>query len=222
MIITKQKPFEEILRALEGEQSVFLVGCAECATLCQTGGEEQVKEMQEKLEAAGKEVAGWVVLDPACHILEAKKELRKRKEGVGRASSLLVMACGVGTQAIEEATSKIVHPACDTLFLGATQRFGHFEEYCSLCGECVLDLTGGICPVTRCAKGLLNGPCGGAKNGKCEVDPEKDCAWVLICERLKEIGRLDNLISMPPQVKDYSKARKPARLILEHKGVAGQ
>lgn len=206
MIISEQKPFEEILRFLEGEEKVFIVGCELCATLCQTGGEPQVKEMKARLEEAGKVITGWIILNPACHILEAKRGFREKKEAVNSADSLLVMACGNGVQAVMEASNKLVHPALNTVFLGAIKRFGQYEERCSLCGECLLDITGGICPLTRCSKGLLNGPCGGAKNGKCEVDPEKDCAWELIYKRLGDIGKLNRMREIQPP-KDYSKSQ---------------
>jgi ferredoxin len=218
MIISEQKPFEEIKACLEGEEKVFIVGCGDCATVCQTGGEEQVKEMQEKLEAKGKIVTGSIVLNPACHVLEVKRGFREKKEEVNAAASLVVMACGNGVQAVTEASGKITHPALNTLFLGSIQRFGHYLERCSLCGECVLEKTGGICPLTRCTKGLLNGPCGGAKDGKCEVDSEKDCGWELIFKRLKEIGQLERLKEFqPPKARHKGKRW---RVILERKAAS--
>ncbi|MBW2039643.1 MAG: methylenetetrahydrofolate reductase C-terminal domain-containing protein [Deltaproteobacteria bacterium] len=215
MIISEQKPFKEILGYLEDEEKVFIVGCGDCATVCQTGGEEQVKEMKAKLEGVGKIVTGWIVLNPACHILEVKRGFREKKEEVSSANSLLVMACGNGVQAVVEASGKVAHPALNTLFLGSIQRFGQYLERCSLCGECILEKTGGICPLTRCAKGLLNGPCGGAKDGKCEVDPEKDCAWELIFKRLNELGKIERLKEFQPP-KAYSRSRR-WRVILERK-----
>jgi len=218
LIITKAKPFPEILQSLQREETVFLVGCSECATVCKTGGEEEVKAMRERLEQEGKVVSGWVILDPGCNLLEARKEFRKHKEEVTHADSLLVMSCGGGVQIAQEASGKVVHPANNTLFLGTVKRFGQFQQYCSMCGECILDLTGGICPMTRCAKGLLNGPCGGANDGKCEVNPDNDCAWIKIYDRLKEIGRLDEFIASPVQLHDYSVNTKPTTLLLERNG----
>ena len=213
MIISEQKPFEEILGFLEGEEKVFIVGCELCATLCQTGGEEQVKEMEAKLEEAGKTVTGWIILNPACHILEAKRGFREKKEAVNSADSLLVMTCGTGVQSAMEASNKLVHPALNTVFLGAIKRFGQYEERCSLCGECLLDIMGGICPITRCSKGLLNGPCGGSQDGKCEVDPSIPCAWQSIIERLTKLGQLDRLekIVAPKKWKDSLIAGLPVR-----------
>jgi len=218
MIITEQKPFEEILKNLEGENNIFIIGCKLCATVCQTGGEQQVKEMKEKLEKEGKIVTGWVVIDTPCHMLETKKVLRQRESEVNNADGILVFACGGGTQLVCEASGKSTHPGCNTLFLGVIERFGQFSERCSLCSECMLEKTKGLCPVTLCTKGLLNGPCGGAKEGKCEVDPQQDCGWILIYKHLQKLGKLELLKEFQP-AKDYSKLRKPHKRILERKSV---
>jgi len=206
MIITKQKSGEEISQFLAAYKSVFICGCSECATLCKTGGEEEVKAMKERLEQAGKIVTGWVVLDPACHKLNNKKFFREYKSQIDQCNALLVMACGNGTQTVAEDIEKPVYPGCESLFLGEIVRFGIFEERCQLCGQCLLDITGGICPVTRCSKSLLNGPCGGSEGGKCEIDPEIDCGWQLIIDRLKEKGRLSDLTRIIP-AKDWSTSR---------------
>ena len=215
MIITKAKPFPEILQSLERDKVIFLVGCSECATVCKTGGEEEVKAMRDHLEDEGKVVSGWVILDPGCNLLEARKEFRKTKKEIAQADSLVVMSCGGGAQIAQEASSKVIHPTNNTLFLGTVKRFGQFQEYCSMCGECILDLTGGLCPVTRCPKGLLNGPCGGAKDEKCEVNPDNDCVWIEIYDRLKEIGRLKEFLASSVQVHDYSVNANPSALVLE-------
>ncbi len=206
MIITQQKPFEEIIGFLEKSKTVFICGCSECATLCKTGGEEEVQQMKKRLEEAEKRVPGWVVLDPACHILENKKHFRENKAQLSKADSILVLACGNGVQAVSESIDKIVYPGVNTLFLGDIIRFGQFEERCQLCGECLLDKTGGICPISRCSKSLLNGPCGGSENGKCEIDPDIDCAWQLIIDRLSKQGQLDRLKEIIP-AKDWSTSR---------------
>lgn len=216
MITTEQKPFEEILKYLEGESKIFIIGCKRCATLAQTGGEDQVKEMKGKLEKEGKTVTGWVIIDPPCHILETKKALMEKESEVNQSEAMLVLACGGGTQAVREVSSKNTHPGCNTLFSGVIERFGQFSERCSLCADCVLEKTKGLCPITLCTKGLLNGPCGGAKEGKCEVDPEKDCGWQLIYKHLQELGKLELLKEFQP-AKDYSKLMKPHKRILERK-----
>ncbi len=206
MIITQQKPFEEIIGFLERSNAVFICGCSECATLCKTGGEEEVKQMKKRLEETGKKGSGWVVLDPACNILENKKHFRENKAQLSKADSILVLACGNGVQAVSESIDKIVYPGVNTLFLGDIIRFGQFEERCQLCGECLLDKTGGICPISRCSKSLLNGPCGGSENGKCEIDPDIDCAWQLIIDRLSKQEQIDRLKEIIP-AKDWSTSR---------------
>ena len=189
MIISAQKNKEELLQALEGQTRLFLVGCAACATACKSGGEEEVFRMQEWLASVGREVTGSVVIDEACHIMRAGRDLRHRRLQVEEAEALLVLACGAGIQSISASTDRRVIGGLNSLFLGNIRRFGQYEEKCCLCGECILNETAGICPVTNCAKGLLNGPCGGMEAGKCEVDREIDCAWHSIYERLKKQGR---------------------------------
>jgi len=209
MIIQKQKAFETILDALGGQQNIFLVGCSDCATTCKTGGEEELAEMKSRLEAAGKTVNGAQVCETACLRGEVRSQLSAHKAELDGADAVLVMACGTGAQTVGDQTDLPVHPGCDSLFIGEVIRQGKFTEKCSACGACILEETGGICPVTRCSKGLMNGPCGGYNaDGKCEVDPEKDCAWILIYERLRERGQLDKLRKMQP-AKDHAVAAKP-------------
>lgn len=203
MTITEPKSFEEIMKLLGSAQKVFLVGCTYCATIIKTGGEDEVKEMKRKLEEAGKEVTGWVIMDPGCHILQVSRQAREHQEEIDAADAALIMSCGSGVQSFVEATGKVAVPALNTLFLGDIHRLGHYTEYCAACGECILDQTGGICPVTRCAKHLLNGPCGGSSEGKCEANPELDCVWQLIIDRMTELGRLKELGEMIP-AKDWS------------------
>ena len=219
MTITEQKPFEEILALLEPFTRVFIVGCGECATLCQTGGEYEVEEMKQKLTEQGKEVVGTAIPNAVCEILDTKRELRKTKEAVAQAEAFLVLCCGAGVQAVVEAAGdgKHVIPGCNTLFLGDTYRKGQHYEWCSMCTECVLGEYGGICPITRCPKGQTNGPCGGTDNGKCEVDPDQDCVWTLIFNRSKEIGVWDKIAARDNirEPKDYSRLRKPRKRIYE-------
>ncbi|SNB45921.1 methylenetetrahydrofolate reductase C-terminal domain-containing protein [Geobacter sp. DSM 9736] len=211
MIVSRQKPFTEILTAIGDSRTVFLVGCAKCATVCKAGGEEEVWQMQEALTAEGKEVTGSLVIDEACHMLRASRDLRGRKEMVEEAEAVLVLACGAGVQSISSALPQKVIAGLDTLFLGNIRRFGQFEQKCSLCGECILTGTGGICPVTVCAKGLLNGPCGGMDNGRCETDAELECAWYQIYTRLQNRGEEDSLRRIILR-KDFSKMLKPGKL----------
>ncbi len=216
MIISENKPIEEILKFLQGKKNVFLSGCAQCATVCQVGGEKEVLEMKKKLEESGKEVTGYLVIDPGCHLLQAKKDLKGKKEELDKSEAILSLACGDGTQTLAHIVDKPVYPANNTLFIGEIERMGHFAEMCVACGDCELAWTGGICPVARCSKGLLNGPCGGSKGGKCEVSQENDCAWILIYNKLKDLGELDNLIEIRAP-KDYGKAIRPRKLVVERR-----
>ncbi len=211
MHATIQKPFAEILEMLEGESSVFIVGCGNCARKCQSGGEPEVAAMRERLEKVGKTVVGTFVPDGTCSLTEVSGLVKNNQAAVNEADSMLVLACGQGVHTVVDATGKITHPGCNTIFGGETIKPGDVREYCQLCGECVIDAYGGLCPLTLCAKGLLNGACGGSKDGKCEVDPERDCGWNLIYERLKAIGKLDNLYQYR-EPKDYRKATRSRRL----------
>ena len=215
MIITKQKEFKEILKYLEGQTKIFLIGCGECSTTCKTGGEDDIKKIKEALEKEGKVVTGYSVPEAPCIAAKVKMELAKNRKLIESSDAVLVLACGLGIQSVKEnlRVEKPVHVGCDTLFMGAIDAGGAFLERCSACGECVLELTGLICPLTRCPKSLLNGPCGGQDKGKCEVDKDRDCAWILIYNELKKQNKLDLLKEIKPP-KDYSKTSKPRQLSL--------
>ncbi len=188
--ITRAKPAEDIERLLEGLGRVFIIGCGTCTTLTRTGGEAEIKEMQNTLPGKGKLVTGSVVLPVACDNLAAEA-LCEYADSIKLADVLLIMSCAFGAQTIARQTRKMVVPAVDTVFIGKETSVGLFDEICTQCGTCIIGETGGICPVTSCHKGMLNGPCGGTNNGKCEIDSMKDCAWTLIYNRLKDLGRLD-------------------------------
>jgi ferredoxin len=212
MIITKKRDLKKLLENLKNYKSLFLIGCSECASLCGTGGDPELASMKEALETEGKTVTGTFLPKTGCQTLGTKIELKKDKEACAAADAIIVMSCGAGTQsAVEIFPDKPVFPANDSLFLGNMTRFQMFDERCSLCGECILDKTGGICPVTACPKGLLNGPCGGTDNGKCEVSSDIDCAWVRIYDRMKKIDQLDDFRKVL-EPKDWSASRKPATL----------
>lgn len=216
MIITKKKNFAAILESLKGRESIYLFGCDSCAEQCETGGEKEVKAMAELLEKQGKKITGFSIPPETCYSMLIKKHCREDKSAVEKADALLVLACGAGVKAVADAagSEKPVFPALDSLYLANVMRYGHFFEGCSLCGNCVLGETGGICPHTQCPKGLLNGPCGGMAKGKCEVNMENDCAWIMIYARLKAQGRLDTLkkIASP---KDHSNSVKPRTVVVE-------
>ena len=193
MILSKQKPWEEISSYLDGENSVFLLGCNGCAQASGTGGPEQVAEMKSQLEGSGKKVTGSAVIDFLCEKALVKSRLRGKIEPIKAADSILVMTCGIGVQAVAASVNKVCHPACNTVNLGGSRGEWRGSERCKECGDCLLEYTGGICPLTACTKGLINGQCGGASKGKCEVNPEWDCGWELIYQRLKEKNQLDIL-----------------------------
>ena len=188
--ITKQKPFDEIKQQLDTFDRVYVVGCGTCATMTRTGGKEEVLDMKELLQEAGKLVTGWTVIPTACDEM-TEVAMRENNGAIQNANCILIMACALGVHKVSLYIDKPVIPALNTLFIGIEETPGCFHEVCAQCGQCVLGETAGICPLTACHKGLLNGPCGGTNNGKCEVDNEKDCAWTLIYQRLKEQGRLD-------------------------------
>ncbi len=188
--ITRQKPFEEIKERLADFDRLFIVGCGTCTTMTKTGGIDQVLEMKERLQELDKRVSGWTVIPTACDEM-TEVAMKENSRAIQDASCILSMTCALGVHRMSLYLDRPVIPALDTLFIGMEDTPGCFHEVCAQCGQCILGETAGICPITTCHKGLVNGPCGGTNNGKCEVDKEKDCAWTLIYERLKEQGRLD-------------------------------
>lgn len=212
--ITAQKPFEEITQALSGVGKVYLVGCGTCATMCHTGGKSEVLEMKAKLETAGKKVTGWMIIPTACDEL-TKDALKENAKDIEAADGILVMSCAFGAQTITLYINKPVYPALNTLFVGKEEAPGRFVEVCMQCGNCILAKTVGICPLVRCAKSLLNGPCGGSVGGKCEISPDIPCAWQMIYDRLAALGQLDKLEEIiPPRDWSTSSAGGPRRIII--------
>lgn len=211
MIITQKKPVEELLAMLSGVKKVALVGCGTCASACQTGGEKELEDMKRFLEERGFEVVGTALPDECCHKLLVKRDLRALKNS--GAEAIVGLSCGDGVQTVADNVDLPVYPANNTMFLGQVERVGIFHEYCRMCGDCVLGDTGGVCPVTRCAKSLVNGPCGGQKNGKCEVCPDNDCAWVLIYRRLEATGQTEKL-GRTRKTKGYAGAYYPKHVNL--------
>jgi ferredoxin len=204
MIVSELKPMEEILGYLQGESRVFVVGCTGCAEACETGSLAQVIKMKGELEKAGKTVTGHDVVDFLCSKSLIKTRLRPKTKAIMAADSVLVMTCGIGVQCVAASVNKLVHPATNTVSLGGATGEWWSEERCAQCGDCLLDHTGGICPVTACSKGLINGICGGSKNGKCEVGKDRECGWSRIYERLKARGRLDKMRTFVPAKKNRS------------------
>lgn len=195
--ITAQKPLEELLGYLGSVDRLFVVGCGTCPTMLNTGGVEQVSELASTLREAGKKIVGEAVLPVACEPLPADA-LSEFLSLLGDTEAVIVMSCAYGVRAVADNVTLPVIPGLNTMFIGREEGPGVFVEECAQCGDCVLALTGGICPIARCAKMLFNGPCGGSVAGKCEVDKSIPCGWQLIFDRLKALGRLDLMDEIIP------------------------
>lgn len=215
MIISRQKTLDEILESLQGCQKVFLVGCGECATACKSGGEAEVALIKQELEKRGKTVCGMCVPSAPCVAAKLKTEMAKSMQAARDAEALLVFACGLGVQSVKDndRLGKVVLPGCDTICAAVMDAKGDFFEKCSMCNQCVLDETEGICPVTLCPKGIMNGPCGGMNKGKCEVDNDKDCVWVLIYNELQKKNKLSGLNKIR-RPRDYKKSLRPHKVLM--------
>jgi len=214
MIVAKRKPFKEILASVEEFQKVLIVGCGTCVAVCLAGGEKEVGLLSSELAMASELKGSPLVLGEATVERQCDREfLRELSSIVPEYDAVISLACGVGVQFLAEMfPDALVLPGVDTAFIGANDDVGYWSERCRMCNQCVLAVTGSVCPVTMCAKGLLNGPCSGMQDGKCEVQPEKPCAWVQIYERLEAAGRLDRIRGLlPPQ--RHSLSTTPSRLV---------
>ena len=199
MLITELKAKETILSLVSGK--VFIINCHGCKET--HFPEKEAEEFQKELSAGGN-VTGILTTDYICHPENLALRLKKHQAAIDAADTVLVFSCGVGVQTVAQyLEGKKVCAACDTYALPGFQGVTPLEYDCKQCGECFLNLTGGICPLTACSKSLVNGQCGGAKNGKCEVDPNMECGWERIQKRLAQIGRLDAL-KCPVQVRNYA------------------
>ena len=214
MIITECKPLDEITKSLEGYLRIFLVGCGECAATCKTGGEPEILKMKEELEKQGKVITGFSMPSAPCLAAQIKIELAKNMLALRQTEAILVLACGLGVQSVKDndRLALAAIPACNTLFGAVMDAQGNFYEKCSMCAECVLAETGGVCPITLCPKGLLNGPCGGMDKGKCEVDKDNDCAWVLIYKELDKKKRLADFKKIKGP-KNFKKVTRPHKIL---------
>lgn len=205
MIIGKQKPLAEIRKMIANYDKILILGCGTCSTVCLAGGEKEVAILASSLRMAekidGKDKTFYE------HTIKRQCEwefIDEISEKVKEVDVVLSLGCGVGVQAIAERFPNCrVLPGLDTCFLGLTEEPGIWSERCAACGSCFVHETADICPIARCAKGLLNGPCGGSADGKCEISPDTPCAWQMIYDRLAEMGRLDELEEIQP-VKDWS------------------
>ena len=194
MNATERKPNDEILRSLEGAAKVFILGCQGCPIGCETGGEPWLKDMTALLAGAGKAVAGSALIDMICNKAIVGIRLGRQADALAAADAILVGSCGVGVQSTGNMVGRRAVPAMNTICMGDYQGLWPSNERCAECGECVLAWTGGLCPITLCAKSLINGQCGGTGyDNSCEVSRERPCGWHLIYDRLKSLGRLDDM-----------------------------
>jgi len=206
MITAERKPIAEIKEMLAPYRKILVVGCGSCVAECASGGEKEVGLLASALrmdaKISGKEIeVKEMTLDRQC-VYEFIDQLT---DVIHRYDIVLSLACGAGVQAVAEVFPKVlIVPALNTTFLGETKEAGLWVENCRGCGDCKLGVFAAVCPVTRCAKGLFNGPCGGSRTERCEVDPDVPCAWQLIVSRLEDMGRLDLLRKVHPPA-DWSK-----------------
>jgi ferredoxin len=218
MIVAKQKPIAELKEMLRPYKKVLILGCGTCVKTCYAGGEDEVAALASALRLAfGTE---GITIETEEQTVERQCEDAFIQEAVGavaRSQAVLSLACGAGVQTVARRFPKaVLLPGVNTDFIGVLEKPGLFTEECSACGDCELDTFGGICPITRCSKRLMNGPCGGSKNGKCEVNQDIDCAWQLIIDKLTAQNKLDNLKRLIP-AKNWrtSLAGGPRKLIRE-------
>ena len=218
MIVAKQKPLAEIKEMLRPYRKVLILGCGTCVKTCFAGGEDEVATLASALRLAYRQEGKTIETEELTVERQCEDAfIQEAAEAVSRNEAVLSLACGAGVQAVARRFGKaVLLPGVNTTFMGVLEKPGLFTEECSGCGDCELDTFGGICPVTRCSKRLMNGPCGGSKNGKCEVSPDIDCAWQLIIDRLSALGQLDNLKRYIP-AKDWrpSLSGGPRRLVRE-------
>jgi len=225
MIIAEQKSLDEIKNLIGESEKVLVVGCGTCVTVCFAGGSREAEipsaslRMSSKLEGKSKDVKD-VTIQRQCEW----EYLDQIKEQIDDADIVLSLGCGIGVQAIAERYPNTwVVPGLNTTFLGLPSEQGVWEERCAACGDCVLGLTGGICPIARCSKSLLNGPCGGSEAGHCEIDPEVPCAWQLIYDRLDSQDKLE-LIMEVNEPKNWSTSRDggPRKIIRDDLRLAAE
>lgn len=208
MIVGEQKPIEEIWDMIKGHQQVLVLGCNTCVAVCHQGGNKEAEILASLLKIKATQDEVRIQINNSGVERQCEHEFFESVAGqVGETEAVLSLACGIGVQFMAEKYEKTpIYPALNTTFLGAVDRPGQFIEKCQACGNCVLALTGGICPITRCAKRLMNGPCGGASNGKCEISKDVECVWQRIIDRLESLGRLDEYERLFP-LKDWSTDR---------------
>jgi len=219
MIVGQQKPFDEIWDMVKSFKKILVFGCNTCVAICHAGGGKEAEILTSLLRMKAAQEGVDMQVDNAAIERHCEPEFfEPMMEKVRTYDLVLSTACGVGVNFLSDRIGAMpVYPGINTTFYGAVPEAGFFVELCGGCGNCVLHLTGGICPIVRCSKSLLNGPCGGTNNGKCEVSNETDCAWFLIVERMKKLGTLEKLFEIQPP-RDWSTGTHggPRRVSLEH------
>ena len=214
MIVAQQKPLEEIIGMLIPYDRILILGCGTCVTVCNVGGEREVSLLHSSLRLAqSRGLAQGKVFSEYTVKRQCDKEfLAILEEKAREQDAVLSLACGVGVQVVADYLPDLaVLPGVNTVFMGAFSEAGTWDERCAACGDCRLAVTAGVCPITRCSKGILNGPCGGAKNGKCEADRSQDCAWILIYRRLEAKGELDRMRRYYPP-RNFRTTSRPRRI----------
>lgn len=218
MITGKQKPLEEIQRLIEPYHKVLILGCGTCVTIRYCGGEKEVATLAAVLRLLGKTKNNPRIFVEYTVNRQCEREfLEEITDKIKEVEAILSLACGIGVQAIaEQFPSATALPGINTTFMGRPEELGVLSERCLACGDCIIGLTGGICPITRCAKSLFNGPCGGSVDRKCEVSPDIPCAWQLIYDRMVRLNLLDKLTEIQPP-RDWSSSHSggPRRIVRE-------
>jgi len=218
MIIADNKPIKEIIEEVKDYNKILILGCNECVTVCEAGGRKEVEILASALRMYFLNKGRQVKIDEVTLERQCDHEyLEEVRDVVDQYDAIVSLACGVGVQfTAEQYNSTPIYPGVNTCFLGATEKRGLWTERCQACGQCVLARTGGICPISRCAKRILNGPCGGSTKGKCEINKEIDCAWQLIIDRLRALDKLDDYEKISP-LKDWStdRAGGPRKVVRE-------
>ncbi len=212
MIVAERKTLEQIESMIEGFEKILVAGCGTCVAVCMAGGEKEVELLAAQLRMKAKKDGKERTVDEVTITRQCDKEyLDQLAKYVDEYDAVVSTGCGAGVQFLaEHYDDKIVLPALNTLFIGVAEGPGVWSQKCMACEDCVLDQTGGICPMTICAKNSLNGPCGGTNHGKCEVGDDKDCAWTLIYRKLEKLDRLDYMRKIQPP-KDFSVMTKPRK-----------
>jgi len=219
MIVADRKPIDEIIEEVKDYGKILIAGCNECVTVCEAGGRKEVGVLASALRMYFMNQGRKVKIDEITLERQCDHEyLEEIRNDIDQYDAVVSLACGVGVQFMaEKYPGKPILPGVNTSFMGVTEERGVWTERCQGCGQCILATTGGICPVSRCAKRIFNGPCGGSSGGKCEISKEVDCAWQLIIDRLKELGRFEEEYEKLAPIKDWSSERAggPRKVVRE-------